>query len=443
MKRQQMLQRIDWALIIVTCMLVVWGLLMVYSAVHQNPQLIILVQKQSVAAAAGILIMLIFTTVNYQLLSQYSWGLYAVSLILLALVLVFGRSVHGSRSWFMMGRWGFQPTEIAKLTTTVLLAHIAEKRMRDGMFRYYNSFLLPAAVAFVPVLLIMLQPDPGSAALFIPLLAGFMFMAGIAPLYLVLAGVFAVSAAGGVLGYIYSGMIGPGENVSIFMRILRFCMCPFSGWMIVVGFVCAVFIGYFVLRKLRFSVPISWPVLFSAAGGGGLAAARVLVWVLKEYQKQRILTFINPYFDPLGAGYNVIQSQVAIGSGGMLGKGFFSGTQSQLGFLPLQHTDFIFSLVAEELGFIGAGFLLVLFAVMIYRIFRISRQARDPFGSMLAAGIGLMLSVQIFINIGMSMGITPVTGLPLPFISHGGSSLVTSLAAIGIVLSISLHRYTY
>ena len=179
------------------------------------------------------------------------------------------------------------------------------------------------------------------------------------------------------------------------------------------------------------------------AGGGLAMAVPVWLFVLKEYQKQRILTFMDPDRDPLGTGYHIIQSKIAIGSGMLTGKGFLEGTQNALSFLPEQHTDFIFSVLAEEWGFAGSAALVLLFLVFIFWALNIAHSCRDPFGTILVVGLTSMISWQVFINIGMVMGLMPVVGVPLPFISYGGSSMLTTLVAVGVLMNISMRRFMF
>jgi rod shape determining protein RodA len=168
-----------------------------------------------------------------------------------------------------------------------------------------------------------------------------------------------------------------------------------------------------------------------------------LVWFfLKDYQKRRILTFLSPEGDPLGAGYHIIQSKIAIGSGVLTGKGYLKGTQNALNFLPEQHTDFIFSVFAEEWGFVGSAVLIVLFLLLIIWGLNVAHSSRDPFGTILAVGISSMIFWQVFVNIGMVMGLMPVVGIPLPFVSYGGSSIATTMIAIGLLINVSMRRYT-
>jgi rod shape determining protein RodA len=178
----------------------------------------------------------------------------------------------------------------------------------------------------------------------------------------------------------------------------------------------------------------------SIAAIGALVSPAVFFLGLKDYQRARILTFINPYADPTGTGYNVIQSTIAIGSGGFFGKGFFRSTQVRLNFLPAHHTDFIFSVIGEELGFLGGVAVLAIYAVILWRCLQAASAAKDSFGQLVATGIASMILIHVLINIGMTMSLMPVTGIPLPFLSYGGSSLMANLIAIGFVLNINMRR---
>ncbi len=196
----------------------------------------------------------------------------------------------------------------------------------------------------------------------------------------------------------------------------------------------------FMFLVMLFCAKISFKYIIPAIACGAVSIPVIYSFFLSEYQKQRIRVFLNPELDPLNAGYNVIQSKIAIGSGGLFGSGYLQGTQNQLGYLPTKYTDFIFSTIAEEAGFIGAAAVIVLLFIIIFRIFRIAKKADNLFGRYLCIGIGAMLLFHTFENIGMCMGIMPVTGIPLPFISYGGSSLVTNLFCVGIALSVSYHN---
>ena len=205
----------------------------------------------------------------------------------------------------------------------------------------------------------------------------------------------------------------------------------------------AVLLAWWFARQLRFRIPKIYFATAFLIILSGWSSSSLFLNSLKDYQRKRLDVFFSPGLDPMGAGYHVIQSKVALGSGKIFGKGLFSGTQGRLGFLPEQHTDFIFSVLGEELGFVMSGFVVLLYLGLIWRALVIAGDARDLFGSMVAVGIGCMFAFYVFINLGMVMGLAPVTGLPLPFLSYGGSSLISSLAAVGILLSIHERRYAH
>ncbi|MDK2927012.1 MAG: rod shape determining protein RodA [Bacillota bacterium] len=195
-----------------------------------------------------------------------------------------------------------------------------------------------------------------------------------------------------------------------------------------------------LLFVMLFVAGVRWQYLAGLAAGGA-AAAPLLFHFLKDYQKKRLLVFLDPSVDPTGSGYHVIQSMIAIGSGRLWGKGLFGGTQNRLGFLPEQHTDFIFSVIGEELGFVRAAGILALYFIIIYRGIRVAARARDDFGTLLATGVVTMLAFHVLVNVGMTTGIMPVTGIPLPFMSYGGSSYLTNMIALGLLLNVHMRRH--
>jgi rod shape determining protein RodA len=195
--------------------------------------------------------------------------------------------------------------------------------------------------------------------------------------------------------------------------------------------------------KLRFRIPWQYPLFLSLIVGVGMYSAHLAQHFIKDYQRKRIMVFLSPGFDPLGAGYHILQSEIAVGSGRFFGKGLFSGTQTHLGFLPEQHTDFIFSVIGEEMGFMWAAVVILAFGILAWRAFFIARETQDRFGALIAVGIGCVFAFECVMNIGMVIGILPVTGLALPFVSYGGSHMVSSFIAIGLLLSINFRRYIY
>ncbi len=350
----------DYTLFYLTIIACLIGIVAIFTATRSlgtNTNVIV----QSGAFIIGIIIMLILSKINYQTFGYLSVPIYIVCVILLIAVLILGSTGNwGARSWIRFGPIGIQPSEICKIGFAITFSkHLSMVKHKINRF---STLLLLSCHLLVFLLLIMLQPDAGSAFVFCFMFAIMLFTAGISYKY-------------------------------IFPTLLAFvAACP---------------IIYFFL--------------------------------LSDYQKHRIDVFFNPELDKLGSGYNVIQSKIAVGSGRFFGKGFLKGTQNQLGFLPTKHTDFIFSVISEEFGFIGSVFVVLILFLIIAKCISISQKSGDSFGKFLSIGIAAMLIFHTFENIGMCIGLMPVTGIPLPFMSYGGTSLLTNMIAIGLVLSVSSH----
>lgn len=348
---------VDWVLFSQVMALSFVGAVVVFSATSHNSDVSQLWKKQIFWFFISLFAMWVFSRIDYRFWMEAAYIFYGISVFSLLVVLFFGDETNGARRWIKLGFLSYQPSELAKLSLLLFLARYIGSKTIELYYLRRLFFLL--IMLGIPLLLILKQPDLGSAILLIPVSFVLMYVGGLPSRWL--------------------------------------------AWML------------------------------------GLAAASTpLIWhFLKDYQKERLEVFIDPQDDPLGAGYNIIQSMIAIGSGGISGKGFLQGTQTQLAFIPEHHTDFIFSVIGEEWGFVGCVLVLGLYYFMIRKGFDISRKARDREGSLLALGISGMFTVQVVINIGMTLGLLPVTGLTLPFISYGGSSLLFSYAAVGILLNIS------
>jgi rod shape determining protein RodA len=295
-------------------------------------------------------------------LDRWSQPIYFVGIVLLLVVLFYGKYVGGSKRWLIIGPVSFQPSELVKIAVILALAHYYSKDAKTRGFTL-RELIRPAMIVMLPVILIVMQPDLGTAGLLV-LIAG---------------------------------------SITVFVKIERRSFA-------------------FLIACGTILVPLIW-------------------FFLKEYQKKRILVFLNPDRDPLGAGYHIIQSKIAIGSGMLSGKGYLKGTQNALSFLPEEHTDFIFSVLAEEWGFLGSIALVLLFLILIIWGLNVAYGCREPFGTILAVGVTAMIFWQAFINIGMSMGLLPVVGVPLPFVSYGGSSVLTTAISIGLLLNVSMRRF--
>ncbi|HCP08988.1 MAG TPA: rod shape-determining protein RodA [Candidatus Moranbacteria bacterium] len=316
--------------------------------------------KQMTALGIGLCLAAFFSLLDYRVLNTFSTRFYFGGIFILAAVLIFGTTMRGATAWIKFGSFHFEPVEMVKVVMIIFLASFLSKKKAElsMLLRIVASIVL----VFIPVLLIMKQPDFGSASIIVGIWGGMLIASGI--------------SKKGIFSLLLIGIVSAG-----------------SGW-----------------------------------------------FFLKDYQKDRIVNFVNPENDPLGSGYNVIQSTIAVGSGGIFGKGLGHGSQSQLNFIPEKHTDFIFAVIAEELGLLGAAIVLGLYGIIFYRMRETARLARDNFGYLLSIGIMSMIFIQIFVNIGMNIGMVPVTGVPLPFLSYGGSSLVSMLAAIGILQSVFIRR---
>ncbi len=368
------------------------GFLFVYSAAflrHDSAQPVLLYQQQIRWSILGSVAYFGLALCDYRRFRSVTWWCYIVTLILLLMVLVFGIRIGGARRWLALpGVAGmtFQPAELAKFAVVL---GVAQFLGRAGPLRTATLLAGVAAITVLPVVLIAVQPDIGTAAVILPVVWGMLFAAGL-PLRWVLA-----PAAAGLL-------------------------------------VLSMIFGALILPERWGADPETSQRIAEMTG-------------MREYQRERILVFVYPDRDPMNRGWSKRQSQIAIGSGGIAGKGFLEGTQNILGFLPrtVAPTDFIFSVIAEETGFRGAATVLGLFLLMLYSIGRAALRARDKFGRLLCAGVLLMLFTHIYINIGMTIGVMPVTGLPLPMISYGGSFMVGTMALLGLVQSVYIRRIRF
>ncbi|MBI2941991.1 MAG: rod shape-determining protein RodA [Chloroflexi bacterium] len=345
-------------------LLVAYGLLMIYSAtlgIEDGGALDSRVIRQAAYAAIGFCLLLLVSAMDYHMLATLAYAMYAVTIVLLTVVLITGQIFHGAQRWIDLGLFPLQPSEAAKLATALALArYLSDRGERIHQARFIlRTLLFPA----MPAALILAQPDVGTAAI------------------------------------------------------------QFAIWL-----------GVIVVAGARF--------VHLGALLGATIALTPLAWLLmQDYMRKRVMIFLDPASDPLGAGYNVIQALIGVGSGGLLGRGFTSGTQSQLHFLRVKYADFIFSVLAEELGFVGAMVLLALFLVVLLRGLRVMFISADTFGRLTATGLLSAILLQVSVNIGMNIGLLPVTGVTLPLISYGGSSLLTVLVSLGVLESVAMrHR---
>ncbi len=385
--------------------LLVTGLVIVYSACQaEDPELHLdFWKKQIVFAGFGVGFLSLFASVPPIVWERFAPVLYAVSVAGLVLVLVAGDDAGGARRWIEAGGLRFQPSELAKLATVLMIARVlAGRRRPPGSI---GALALPVVLVLVPFALTLKEPDLGTALVFLAGVPPMLYWSGASLRYLLLA-------ASPVLSVV--------------------CASSLPSW---IAFT-ALLLGLAWLVR----VPPAEKILFVGLSVVAGIATPILWGHLEPYQQQRIVAFLDPARYSSGAGYQLIQSKVAIGSGGLAGVGFLEGTQKGLAFLPARHTDFIFSVVGEEFGFLGTMTVLSLFTLLIIRGFRIAAWSRDPFAALAVVGILSMLAFQIVVNLGVTVGLVPVTGLPLPIYSYGGTSLLATLASLGIVVGVGLRR---
>jgi rod shape determining protein RodA len=425
----------DFILLGATLFLMVIGILFIYSSgmsftgMEMSNEYI----KQLIWAVSGLVLMTGVTVIDYRRLQRLSIYLYALMAVLLLITPFIGREVHGARSWIGVGEFGIQSSEFAKVTTILFLASYFAG-IGKGV-RELPRFVLGLAIVLLPMGLVLVQPDMGTALVYVPIFLFMAFAAGARlrhVFFLLASGVLMIILA--VLPLYEKWILG--REASLLSMVTDFQMARyFLGATVLVSLLAAWGFWGFKRRYFYWILYVSLLVLVANAG------ALLVVRVLREYQIMRFIVFLNPRVDPQGAGWNLIQSVTAVGSGGFMGKGFLQGTQSHYQFLPQQSTDFIFSILAEEWGFLGCLLVFSLFMIILLRGIRILYIARDGYAMCVAAGIVGMFFFHVVVNVGMAMGIMPITGIPLFFLSYGGSSLWTGLICIGLLLNIYFRRY--
>jgi len=402
------IKRFDWILLLTMLCLLVVGVLAIYSATYNSgsSNLKQNYERQIIWAALGGVLFLTMAFLHFKYYQAFAYVLYGFSIVLLLFVLAIGKMGGGAVRWISIGGLKFQPSEWAKLFTIIALARYLSDH--TNQIRSPKVLITAFAIGLLPMALIFEEPDFGTSLVFAAIIPSILFWADVSPLAL-----FLIAAP-------FLTMIASFNFYSFF-----------ADMMLLVG------VLYFVKRPLIFSAANVLLNLF-------VGIMTPFMWnSLHAYQQKRILTFLGLVSDPKGLSYQIIQSKVAIGSGGLWGKGFLHGTQTQLRFLPAQHTDFIFSVIGEEFGFIGAMAVLFLFVLLLYRGFKLSAASKNNFASLVGIGITTMFLYHAVVNIGMATGIMPVTGLPLPFVSYGGSFLLMSMASMGILENISIRKYEY
>lgn len=400
---RERLRFIDKPLIIATLLLSGIGLLVIYSATLAIDHT--LFYRQLVWVLIGIAIMVGIIFIPRRFLYNFSYWIYVFSVILLIIPLIINRGAVAKR-WIDLYFFQLQPSELAKLGLIMALAIIFS--LKKEIVSHTQELIIPFALTIVPFILVLVEPDLATAMVFPAILIFVLFIKGVR------------------------------------MKLLLFILTPMISLLTAFHWLSwIIFIIILLIFLLMYRQGFAYSFGLFATNSFVGTVTPILWRHLKPYQQQRIISFLNPSADPRGAGWHIIQSKIAIGSGGFFGKGFLQGTQHQRFFLPEQHTDFIFSVLGEEWGFIGIMIVLVLFALLILRIISIMRSARSDWGIFLLAGITGYFVIQIFLNIGMCVTILPVAGIPLPLLSYGGSQILLSFFLVGVALNIGYNRYKY
>jgi rod shape determining protein RodA len=396
-------QEVDWLLILLPIGLTLFGGITIRSTqLHLG---LTVWWQHWLTGAIGLVATLIIARWRYENLIQWHWIIYAITNLSLLIVIFIGTTANGAQSWVTIGSFNLQPSEFAKVGVIVTLAAILHEHGASSIAMLIKTL----AITAVPWILILLQPDLGTSLVFGAITLGMLYWANANPGWLIL-------------------LISPIVSAILFGVFL-------PGWLMWVGLMIVV-----AWRNLPWALSGSLAAAVVNLVAGGLGN---FVWlhILKAYQRDRLTLFLDPDKDPLGGGYHLIQSRIAIGAGQLFGRGLNQGTQTQLNFIPEQHTDFIFSAVGEEFGFVGCVVILFVFWLICLRLVIIAQNAKDNFGSLLAIGVLSMIIFQVLINIGMTIGLAPITGIPLPWLSYGRSALLTNFLALGIVESVNNYRH--
>jgi rod shape determining protein RodA len=407
----------DFLLLFLCIILWIVGLFLVYSAthIHESGPLVNSTRNQIIWVAMGLITILIITSLPTRLFFSLSYVVYGLSILLLLYGFFSGVISKGAERWIVIGGLRLQPAEFAKIGLLLALSrYLSTKTLSLGKI---TSFIVPVALIIVPFALIIKQPDLGSALILCAISVPMLYWAGLSFLeFLFIASPLMsllLSAVPLLMAYTSHATLGIGGAIPWGIFFLALCII------------------LYVSRPPMFIIVSVIAINLTTAG------ITTVVWngYLQDYQKKRIISFINPQADPSGAGYQVIQSKVAIGSGHLAGKGYLKGTQTRLSFLPEQHTDFIFSVLGEQFGLFGCVAILILFTLLIIRGYMTTQYVRNRYSNLVIVGSVSLLAFHIFVNIAMTIGMMPVVGVPLPFLSYGGSFTLTISILIGFILN--------
>ena len=430
-------EKIDYLLLFCILILISMGIAFIYSSGINSDGILVTNEyiKQIIWASIGLIFLLAFALFDYKKTERYATWIYFSLILILIYTRIFGRYVNGARSWLGIGDFGVQPSEFGKIAFILMLAKYLSQTKNENQLK---RFFISALIFIIPFGLILIQPDLGTATVYIPVFFIMCFIAGIPIKYLAFLLGCGISMILFTILPVYNTYIAKGSIEIISLLTNQTVKIILVLATASIGFICIIIRRYFHGNKY-----FMWISFVFISISVGLVLSTFASKILKEYQIKRLIVFMNPEIDSLGSGWNIIQSKIAIGSGGLWGTSFLQGTQSHYRFLPQQSTDFIFSIISEEFGFIGGMVVYLAYFIIMLRTIYIIKCTTNQYGALIASGILGMLIIHFFINVGMVMGIMPITGIPLLFLSYGGSSLLTAMSCIGLLMSINYRRYDF
>lgn len=425
----------DFRILLSIIFLMIAGGVAVYSSTYsaEASRMSWLFLKYLFFSFTGLVIMCITMFINYTKLAEHRMSLYIPMIALLILVLIpnIGTTINGSSSWL----FGMQPSEFGKLIMIIFLAgyldKIGDKIKEEKYFALVGLFIV------IPIVLVLMQPDLGTVLVYCFIVFVMLFVGGVPIRYIVALMSIGIIGLSIPMFLEYKRMSDDINNVLFNFLSQRIYIGYLAGILLFIA-VLLLTINFYMSNKYIELLSFMFFVLFLS-----LCAALVFDIGLKTYQKERLLVFMNPQLTRLSSGYNIIQSLIAVGSGGLFGEGFLNGSQSQLNFIPQQVNDFIFSNICEEWGFVGSALVVIAYAIIFIRGITVAYFAKDRLGALIVAGIIAMFLCHVIINIGMVVGIMPITGLTLPFVSSGGSSILTFSMSIGLIFNVEARRYVH
>ncbi len=432
--KNKFLSRFDYFILLAIAILVTMGVMFIYSSSINTEGLSVTneYKKQIIWASIGLVLLVIVAIYDYRRLESISMWLYIGLVLVLIYTRIFGRLVNGARSWLGIGEFGIQPSEFGKIFFILFLARYLDNSRNENQLK---RFFIAMGIMMLPMGLILIQPDMGTASVYIPIFLFMCFMADIPIRYILYITSFGLLTIFFAILPVWNSEIAknPLAIISILTNIKFRVILIFT-----TSFIAS--ISLILRRYFHFPKYMIWIAYCFSIVAFALIGSMLFSKVLKYYQIKRLIVFMDPNTDPLGSGWNIIQSKIAIGAGGPIGQGYLNGTQSHYRFLPQQSTDFIFSILSEEMGFLGGCLVFFLYLLIFVRILFIIKQCPNKYGTYIASGIFGMITFHFFINVGMVMGIMPITGIPLLFLSYGGSSLLTVMMCMGLLMSINSRK---